>query len=306
MKKRFQLQFQAEVDGQLLRQAIQKQGISKKALTSIKYNGGYLLVNGEEKTVRHVLKKGDEITIQFPPEQFSDGLIVEQGELTILYEDEALLIIDKPPFVNTIPSREHPKGSIANFICGYFEKQGIVSTVHIVTRLDRDTSGVLCIAKNRHIHHLMGLQQKQHKMNKQYEAMVHGHVIEEQQAIIAPIGRKETSIIEREVRADGQYSHTDVKVLKRGYTQNGEPISHVRLQLHTGRTHQIRVHMAHIGHPLVGDELYGGSRVLLNRQALHCVSLEMNHPLTEQKLQFTSEPLEDMKGLLIGKGDVRY
>jgi len=298
MEKRFKLQFLAQHDGQLLREAISKHGISKRGLTSIKYNGGALLVNGEERTVRHRLLQGDEITILFPVEEFSEGLITEQGELKIIYEDEAFLIIDKPPFLNIIPSREHPIGSLANFVGGYFEKQGIHSTVHIVTRLDRDTSGVVCIAKHSHIHHLMGLQQKNNAINKQYEAFVHGHVMEDNQAIVAPIGRKETSIIEREVRPDGQFSHTDVKVLKRGFTKELEPITHVRLQLHTGRTHQIRVHMAHIGHPLVGDELYGGNRTLFERQALHCVLLEMNHPLTGQKVQFTSELLESMRNLM--------
>jgi len=298
MDNRFKLQFLAENDGQLLRDAISKYGISKRGLTSIKYRGGSLLVNEEEKTVRHILNKGDVITIIFPPEEFSEGLIVEHADLTILYEDEAFLILDKPPFMNTIPSRENPTGSLANYICGYFEKQGIHSTVHIVTRLDRDTSGIVCIAKHSHVHHLMGLQQKQNLINKQYEAIVHGHVTETEQAIIAPIGRKDTSIIEREVRLDGQYSHTDVKVINRGYTKDLEPITHVRLKLHTGRTHQIRVHMAHIGHPLVGDELYGGSREIFNRQALHCVLLEMVHPLTNQKLRFTSNILEPMRNLI--------
>ncbi|MEK9197557.1 RluA family pseudouridine synthase [Ureibacillus sp. 179-F W5.1 NHS] len=298
MGKRFQLQFQAEVDGQLLRDAISRQGISRKALTSIKFNGGTIHVNGVEQTVRYVLKKGDQITIIFPEEKVSSGLIVEYGKLNIVYEDEALLILNKPPFMNTIPSREQPTGSIANMVSGYFEGQGIPSTVHIVTRLDRDTSGLLCIAKHRHIHHLMGLQQRNKMINKQYEAMVHGHVVLDEQIVEAPIGRKETSIIEREVRHDGQYSRTDVKVLKRGYMKNGEPITHVRLKLHTGRTHQIRVHMAYLGHPLVGDELYGGSRELYNRQALHCVLLEMNHPLTGENLHFSSEILESMARLL--------
>ena len=298
MDKRFQLQFYAEIDGQLLRDAIGKYGISKRGLTSIKYRGGTLLVNGEEKTVRHVLKAGDVITVLFPPEEFSEGLIVEYTDLTILYEDEAFLLLEKPPFMNTIPSRENPTGSLANYLCGYFEEQGIFSTVHIVTRLDRDTSGVVCIAKHSHIHHLMGLQQKKNLLNKQYEAIVHGHVKENEQAIVEPIGRKDTSIIEREVRSDGQFSHTDVKVLKRGFTKDMEPITHVRLKLHTGRTHQIRVHMAHLGHPLVGDELYGGSRELFNRQALHCVMLELNHPLTSQKLQVTSDFPELMLNLM--------
>ncbi len=298
MDKRFRLEFKAQNDGELLRDAISRQGISKKGLTSIKYNGGKILVNGEERTVRYHLSKNDNITIIFPLEEFSDGLIIEHGKLNIVYEDDALLILDKPPFINTIPSREHPTGSIANFICGYFKDNNIPSTVHIVTRLDRDTSGLLCIAKHSHIHHLMGLQQKNGLINKQYEAIVHGHLLEDEQSIIAPIGRKETSIIEREVRNDGQFSHTDVKLLKTGYAENGQPISHVRLKLHTGRTHQIRVHMAYISHPLVGDELYGGSRELFNRQALHCVLLEMEHPLTNEKLSVTSEILEPMKKIM--------
>lgn len=298
MEKRFKLQFKAQKNGELLRDAIGRQGISKKGLTSIKYNGGNILVNGEEKTVRHLLIEGDVITVFFPLEEFSDGLIVEHGYLNIVYEDDALLILDKPPFINIIPSREHPTGSIANYLCGYFEEQGIHSTVHIVTRLDRDTSGLVCIAKHSHVHHLMGLQQKKGLINKQYEAIVHGHLEKQEQAIIAPIGRKETSIIEREVRSDGQFSHTDVTLLKTGFAANDEPISHVRLKLHTGRTHQIRVHMAYIGHPLVGDELYGGSRELFDRQALHCVLLEMEHPLTKQKLHFTSKILEPMKKIL--------
>ena len=298
METRFKLQFKAEVDGQLLREAIRRYGISKKGLTAIKYNGGSLLVNGVNQTVRHILKKGDDITVIFPQEQLSEGLIVEEGQLNIVYEDEAFIIIDKPPFINTIPSREHPTGSIANFICGYFKEQGITSTVHIVTRLDRDTSGLLCIAKHSHIHHLMGLLQKKNKINKQYEAIVHGHVKEDFQEIIAPIGRSETSIIEREVHPQGQFSHTDVTVIKRGYTKEQEPITHVRLKLHTGRTHQIRVHMAHIGHPLVGDELYGGSRLIYERQALHCVLLEMEHPLTGENLIINSKIQQSMQAIM--------
>ncbi|RUL54277.1 RluA family pseudouridine synthase [Lysinibacillus antri] len=298
MDNRFKLQFKATKDGELLRNAINQHGISKRGLTSIKFNGGLISVNGIEQNVRYALKKGDEITITFPPEVVSDGLIVEHGNLDIVYEDSTLLILEKPAFMNTIPSREHPTGSVANFISGYFQEKNISSTVHIVTRLDRDTSGLMCIAKHSHVHHLMGLQQKKQEINKQYEAIVHGHVEEDEQAIIAPIGRKETSIIEREVREDGQFSHTDVKVLKRGFTKNGEPISHVRLRLHTGRTHQIRVHMAFIGHPLVGDELYGGSRELFDRQALHCVFLELAHPLTKEKLTFSSKILEPMQKLI--------
>lgn len=294
---RFTLQFQAEKDGQLLREALAQWQISKRALTAIKFDGGLLSVNGIEQNVRYPLHMGDQVEIKFPPEEKSDGLTIEYGALSIIYEDEALLVLDKPAHQSTIPSREHPSKSVANFVCGYFEQQRLASTVHVVTRLDRDTSGLLCIAKHAHIHYLMGLAQRSGNVSREYEAIVHGHLMEDRQSIIAPIGRKESSIIEREVREDGQFAHTDVTVLQR-FTVQGEPMTHIRLKLHTGRTHQIRVHMAYVGHPLIGDELYGGSRNLIDRQALHCVSLSLQHPLTNEKYSFTSMLKDDMQQIL--------
>ena len=294
---RFTVQFIAQKDGQLLREALQEWRISKRALTAIKFDGGLLTVNGVERNVRYILQLGDCVEVTFPPEEKSDGLAVEHGDLTIVYEDEAILVVDKPAHQNTIPSREHPTGSIANMVCGHFQQQGLASTAHIVTRLDRDTSGLLCIAKHAHIHHLTGLAQRSREISRKYEAIVHGHVEQDSQSIVAPIGRNEMSIIEREVRADGQYAHTDVTVLKRFFLDS-EPMTYIRLQLHTGRTHQIRVHMAYLGHPLVGDDLYGGSRRSIDRQALHCVSLDMAHPLTNEPLQFTSMLTNDILRLL--------
>lgn len=295
MDNRFTVTFTAKQQGQLLREAISEFGISKRALTAIKFEGGEILVNGREQNVRYILQAGDEITITFPQEQMSDGLFPQQGPLTIVYEDEALLVLNKPAYMSTIPSREHPDGSIANYVAGYFQEQNVASTVHVVTRLDRDTSGLLCIAKHRHIHHLTGQMQQTGAIHREYEAIVHGHV--EPQTIIAPIGRKETSIIEREVRADGQHAHTDVLLLKQ-LTIDGRPYSHIRLKLHTGRTHQIRVHMAYIGHPLVGDELYGGQRELIARQALHCVKLQLRHPITDQALLFECILPSDMMNII--------
>lgn len=293
MDKRFQLQFINENPGQLLREAIATWGISKRALTAIKFDGGALYVNGEEKNVRHPLAVGDAVTILFPLEQVSDGLLPQQGPLEIVYEDDALLIINKPAFMSSIPSREHPDGSLANFICGYFETKKLASTVHIVTRLDRDTSGLMVIAKHRHIHHLMSEQQQAGLVHREYEAVVEGVVGADTTSIIAPIGRKDTSIIEREVREDGQFAHTDLTVLARK-TQT----THVRLKLHTGRTHQIRVHMSYVGHPLVGDELYGGCRAQLGRQALHCRYVAFIHPLTKQLVQFECELPRDIVDVL--------
>ncbi|MFJ7184957.1 RluA family pseudouridine synthase [Lysinibacillus xylanilyticus] len=297
MDTRFTLHFIAEKEGQLLREALSEWRISKRALTAIKFGGGLLTVNDVERNVRHPLHVGDQVEVKFPPEEKSEGLAVEHGELSIIYEDEAILVLNKPAYQSTIPSREHPTHSVANLVCGHFQQQGLASTAHIVTRLDRDTSGLLCIAKHAHIHHLTGLAQRSGEISRQYEAIVHGHVPQDVQSIIAPIGRKETSIIEREVREDGQFAHTDVTILRHFFLQD-EPMTHIQLKLHTGRTHQIRVHMAYVGHPLVGDELYGGSREYINRQALHCVSLKMLHPLTGENLQFTSYLNEDMQRLM--------
>lgn len=295
MDNRFTIQFIAQEQGQLLREAIAKYGISKRALTAIKFNGGEIAVNEVEQNVRYVLQLGDTVTIKFPLEQASDGLIPEQGTLKIVYEDEYVLIIDKPPYMSTIPSREHPKGSVANIVLHHLQQQSVGSTVHVVTRLDRDTSGLMCIAKHRHIHHLMSEQQKSGLVSREYEAIVYGSV--KSQSIIAPIGRKETSIIEREVRDDGQFAHTDVTLLKVLHNMEAS-LSHVRLKLYTGRTHQIRVHMSYIGHPLVGDELYGGRRDKIIRQALHCAYLQFTHPITQQEMLFESTLPTDMKRLL--------
>ncbi|MDN7241462.1 RluA family pseudouridine synthase [Planococcus sp. N028] len=290
--KPFQLTYVA-TGSVLLREALSGWGISKRTLASVKYSGGRILVNGDEVTVRHVLEKDDAVTVIFPIEERGEGLAAEEGPLQIVYEDDALLIIDKPPIQNTIPSREHPSGSLANIVANYFEEQRIPATLHIATRLDRDTSGLVCIAKNRHIHHMLSVQQQEKKMKRRYQALVHGELKQQEFAITKPIGRKSTSIIEREVRPDGQFAETEVQVLKEfsGY-------SHVLLQLNTGRTHQIRVHLSHIGHPLLGDDLYGGKRDLICRQALHCSELELIHPTTGKLLSFSSPLKEDMERLL--------
>lgn len=297
MSKQFQMTFTTEADGVLLREALGQFGISKRALTAIKYEGGQLLVNGVEQTVRYALRQGDKVTVIFPIERPSEGLVAQQGPLDIVYEDDAVLILNKAAAQSTIPSREHPTGSVANVLMHYFEQTGLQSTAHIVTRLDRDTSGLMCIAKHRHIHHLIGLAQKTHDVDRTYEAIVHGHIVDDFIEVKAPIGRSDTSIIEREVRADGQFAHTDVTVLKR-VLYKGEPLTHVRLKLYTGRTHQIRVHLAHLGYPLIGDGLYGGSKALIDRHALHCVKLTYAHPLTAQPCVHEIPLAHDLQQLL--------
>ncbi|WP_277586410.1 RluA family pseudouridine synthase [Psychrobacillus antarcticus] len=292
-----QLTFQINESKQLLRDAIRQNGISKKALTSIKYEGGKITVNGAEKTVRHRLNVGDTVMITFPPEKKSDGLIPQQVEFPILMEDDHLLILTKVPGISTIPSREHPTGTMANFIAGYIEKSGLSSTVHIVTRLDKDTSGIICVAKHRHAHHLLSEMQKLGQISRTYEAFVQGHIGQDEFLIDAPIGRKNGSIIERVIDSDGKQAKTSVRVLTR-FEKFGKKITHVRLQLHTGRTHQIRVHMMSIGHPLIGDDLYGGDLQFIDRQALHARELTLIHPFTHENIHLVAPFPQDMKALI--------
>jgi 23S rRNA pseudouridine1911/1915/1917 synthase len=294
MMSQFKLQWDIDEEkaGLLIRDFLKEKSVSKTALTDIKFNGGRIVVNGVEATVRYALKQGDLLEVYYPPEKQSEGIFEENIPLSILYEDPYVLVIDKPARMNTIPSREHPTGSVANALVGYYQSINLQSTAHIVTRLDRDTSGIVLIAKHRHVHHLFSKQQKSGGVHRTYEAFVHGVLPTEEGTITAPIGRKKDSIIEREVTDDGQYActHYFVKQIYPLFT-------HTQLQLETGRTHQIRVHMKHIGHPLLGDDLYGGSRELIQRQALHCRGITFFHPIYQKELTFSSPLPEEMTKL---------
>ncbi|MGM7636171.1 RluA family pseudouridine synthase [Bacillus sp. Hm123] len=295
MNKRFRLIWTVEANdhGKLLRDFLASKKISKRALTDIKYNGGQILVNDQEENVRYRIEVGDRIELIFPRETPSDGIKGESIPLSIVFEDEYVLVVAKPAGMNTIPSREHLTGSLANALIGYYEQRRIEATVHIVTRLDRDTSGLVLVAKHRHIHHLLSDMQKKRLISRSYTALASGLFADTVGVIEQPIGRKETSIIEREVRADGQYAYTRYEVL----TQY-ETFAQVRLKLETGRTHQIRVHLSYIGHPLLGDDLYGGSIEEIDRQALHCSDLAFRHPVTEEELKFYLPLAADLQRLL--------
>ena len=295
LMSRFKLQWEINsMDaGKMVKEFLKEQEISKTALTDIKFNGGSITVEGQEVTVRYVLKQNDTLTVQFPLEVPSTGLVGEDIPLTIIYEDDDLLVINKPAGMNTIPSREHPSGSLANALIGYFQKIGLQATTHIVTRLDRDTSGLVLVAKHRHLHHLFSEQQKSGTIKRTYVALAEGNLNITNGVIEEPIGRKKDSIIEREVRPDGQYALTHYRVLKRYHR-----CTLLELRLETGRTHQIRVHLSYLGYPLLGDDLYGGKVDLINRQALHCYQLSFYHPFKQKTFEYTADLPEDMKELL--------
>jgi 23S rRNA pseudouridine1911/1915/1917 synthase len=280
--------------GKLLKDfLLQEVKVSRRALTDLKFHGGKISINGDDKTVRYQLQEADEVEITFPEEIRSTKLQPEPIPLQIVYEDSHLLIINKVAGMSTIPSREHPNHSVANALLHHYNKQDLSYAVHVVTRLDRDTSGLLLIAKHRFCHHLLSLEQREGTINRTYEAIVHGTLIQEKGKIDLPIGRKPDSIIERTVIENGKRAITNFTCLNRNNHS-----TYVQLTLETGRTHQIRVHMSAIGHPLFGDDLYGGKREQIHRQALHCSNLTFIHPFTKEKMNFSCQLPNDMKKLL--------
>jgi 23S rRNA pseudouridine1911/1915/1917 synthase len=278
----------------LLREFLKTKQISKAALTDIKFHGGALFVNEKEVTVRTPLSKGDVVKVHFPPEKQSESMEAENITLDIVYEDEHFLAVNKPHGMPTIPSLYQPKGSLAAGVLFYYQQHNIPGTFHAVNRLDKDTSGIVLVAKHRFAHSLMSKKQREKTIQREYIALVHGKLEQDFGIITSPIGRNPDSIIERMVREDGQLSITHFEKI------NYFPIHHitaVRLKLETGRTHQIRVHMSSIGYPLIGDDLYGGSRDLIKRQALHSETARFIHPFSDEEVMIKVDLPDDMRKL---------
>ena len=280
--------------GMLIREfLLQKAFLSNRLLIKAKQAEGAILVNDVKKTVRYQLEAGDELTVIFPPEEVSAYLKAENKPIDIVYEDDALLIVNKPANLPTMPSRTHPSGTLANRIIAYYQKHHLPFTVHVVTRLDKDTSGLVLIAKHQHSHSFLSSMQRNNQIMRFYEAIVHGQMEQVKDVIDAPIGRHPDSIIERVVTESGQEARTFYQVKKKD-----EYKTFVHVQLETGRTHQIRVHFSHLGHPLLGDTLYGGKQHEIGRQALHCNEIRFTHPFTNEALHFTVPIARDMQLVL--------
>jgi len=248
-----------------------------------------LFVNGQPVHTDYPVKPGDVITV--PLDEPVPDYPAEDGELTILYEDEHILAVDKPAGMLIHPSRSRLTGTLANFVLGYYEKTGQKSAFHPLTRLDRDTFGVVLLAKNAHIHSLLNELHLQGGFKKIYEALVVGGPEEDAGIIDAPIARLPLPSLLREVNPAGKPSVTEYKVLERkdGYSK-------LALRPVTGRTHQLRVHCAYKGYPILGDPQYGNeaSRRLSAQmgfvtQRLCAKTLTFAHPTTGEKLTVISK-----------------
>jgi 23S rRNA pseudouridine1911/1915/1917 synthase len=265
--------------------------MSRRTLVSVK-NEGKLLVNKQEVSVRHLLKKGDRIEVYLPVEEPSHYLKPESIDLNILYEDEAVLMVNKPAGLCVHPTFSQKTGTIANSVMYHWLQKGQQATFHAVNRLDKDTSGVVVIARNRFIHQQLALQQQSGQLKRRYYVWVNGLITPERATITQPIGRKEGSIIEREVSEHGQRAITHYRML-----QATDKASLLDVILETGRTHQIRLHFSYVGHALLGDSLYGGKTDLIQRQALHAYQTECLHPISGQPLVVRAPLPKDLSDL---------
>lgn len=296
---RFDFTVNTRQDGILLKTLLKQHGISKNLLAKIKFDGGDLWVNGVKQNAIYRVSKGEIVSIHIPAETATVTLKQQEMPLTIVYEDDHFLVLDKPAGIASVTGVNYPDSTMSNYVAGYLKAQGYENQkVHVVTRLDKDTSGLMLFAKHGYAHSLLDKMLQKKGVTKRYFALVHTSVQLEQSAEIqVPIGRKEGSIIERVVvdaeHPTAKYAHTSYEIVR------SQPhFTLVDIQLHTGRTHQIRVHFAHLGAPLLGDDLYGGKRDKILRQALHCHLLSFKHPFTDEMIMLESPLPQDMQLLL--------
>lgn len=269
---------------------IEEMGISLRMISELKSRRA-VNVNGTLRLNHETVHVGEIITVDLGENRSEYGL--EEGVVDVIYEDEDIVAVNKSPFIVVHPTGTHLTGTLLNYMESWFRQNGILEKVRFISRLDRDTSGILLIAKNRYAHHRMSQAHQDMMMQKTYVALIEGKMKRKEGEINAPIGRRENDGIKREVMEDGQTAITKYKVLK-----EGEKFSLVELTPVTGRTHQLRCHMAYIGYPLIGDSLYGGNMEYMNRQALHSVTLEFFSPRKEEKIYLKAELPQDMQELV--------
>lgn len=252
-----------------------------------------IYLNGKNASVNQNISKNDLVECYLDYDEDNSNIIPTEMPINIVYEDDAFLIVNKPAGIPVHPSMDHYTDSLSNGIAFYFSKICFKKKIRPVNRIDKDTSGIVIFAKNEYIQECLIRQMKSKQFVKKYIAVVNGNLDNSVGTINAPIARKEGSIIERCVNSNGDNAITHYKVLKR--TANYDIVECI---LETGRTHQIRVHFAHIDHSLLGDTLYGTHSDLIKRQALHSYEVDFIHPITKQNVKYIADISEDLKNLL--------
>ena len=305
----------SDVHTQSMNHIIKQQHISQRMRRRLR-NEGIITVNDEPATWNTLVHGGDHLVMKLTPEQeFSLSLM----DLDIIYEDEHILVINKAAGVLMHPTSTVRDHTLANGVLYYYQETHQHYDFHPVHRLDKDTSGIVIIAKTSVVQH--AFDKKHTHFHKSYDAIVEGKLPAVPLTINWPIGRKPGSIIERYCTTEGKPARTDITVI----SHNTRPIvdkspiidsntiigsnnmadencethfTHVQCLLHTGRTHQIRVHVSQLGYPLAGDDLYGGHLDYIQRQALHAARVSFHHPMTNEWLELSADMPQDMKDLI--------
>ena len=270
-------------------------GLSGTVVRRVKWLPDGILVDGARVNTRFCPKEGQVLSVRLDDPERRSGIVPAPGPLDILFEDGDMVVVNKAPGVSVHPGPGHFDDTLGNFLLWHYDLEGETADFHPVHRLDRGTSGLLAAAKHPHAQEVLKSQLHTNAFRRTYLAVCQGVPEPGVGAIQAPLGPRPGSLMEQMVSPDGKHARTRYRVLRE---YSGRAL--VELELDTGRTHQIRVHMAHIGHPLTGDFLYGTEEPsLIGRPALHSARLELRHPVTGRELTFEAPLPQDLKRLLL-------
>lgn len=293
--RRLTLSIGADQEGKTLQTLLRRElALSAAGVRRAKGLEDGILLDGQPAFTSAVARLGQTLTVAVGDPQGSPQIAPVPGPLDIRYEDEDLLVVNKAGGVPVHPSQGHHGDTLANFLMAHYARQGLVAAFHPVNRLDRGTSGLMAVAKHAYAHELLQGQLQKGELRRTYLAVCEGIPQPQQGTVDQPIGRLPGSVLQRQVSPDGAPARTHYAVL-----ETGRGRSLVRLKLDTGRTHQIRVHMAFLGCPLAGDFLYGGELPELpQRFALHSASIRLYQPVTGNEITLASPLPETLAALL--------
>ncbi|WP_334330195.1 RluA family pseudouridine synthase [Companilactobacillus sp. HBUAS59699] len=280
-----------DTDKKIIRKFLEHQRFSSSQLHNLKNKGGQIFVNHKQRHFNFKMKTGDSLLIVLNDEQPSDLIEPMAGQIDVIYEDEYLLVVNKPPGLASLPAKARSSKTMANIVKYYLEQKNENSSIHLVTRLDRDTSGLMVFAKNSYTHSLLDQILHSEGFKKYYLALVYGQMEPASGLIDLPIGIDPKAFYLRAIDwQKGKDSKTMYETV-----ENFKTASLLKLKLLTGRTHQIRVHLSAMGHPIIGDEMYSHQKdSRISRQALHCYELEIIHPVTKKLLKLKAPIPQDM------------
>lgn len=290
MKRIFTYKITEQENGKTIENFLKEKGYSHAVLVHLKKTPESILRNGVWEYMNQPLASGDSLVVTLIENSSSEHIVPVFHPFDIIYEDEDILVVNKPANMPIHPSIHNYENTLANAVAYYFQEKGESYTFRCMNRLDRDTTGLTILAKHMLSAAILNEAVSRREVKRQYLAIVSG-ILDASGTINAPIARKDGSTIEREVNfTNGERAITHYKTIV-----HTEDCSLVALRLETGRTHQIRVHMRYIGHPLYGDFLYNPDFSKINRQTLHSYRLEFRHPITGEPMIFTAPLPEDMK-----------